>query len=111
MHRRTIGFPIYNFPVKGIQSSFVNLLSTLNDYKDYDLRANYVSSVCSLGSAVSAKTVKAATRITRDSVITRNREKQGVVCVSSFSTFPFPPSSFASADLYLDTLPKIFVSP
>lgn len=73
MHRRTFGYPISNFPVKGIQSSFVNLLSTLtmNDYKDHDLRANYVLSMRSLGSAVSAKTVKAGTRITRDSVITR----------------------------------------
>lgn len=43
----------------------------MNDYKDDDLRANYVLSMCSLGSAVSAKTVKAGTRITRDSVITR----------------------------------------
>lgn len=47
MHRRTFGFPISNFPVKGIQSSFVNLLPTLtmNDYKGYDLRANYVLSM------------------------------------------------------------------
>lgn len=51
MHRRTFGFPISNFPVKGIQSSFVNLLPTLtmNDYKGYDLRANYVLSMRSPG--------------------------------------------------------------